>query len=73
MKDRLFMAQLCSYISPLSFNRGEGAFFRASDAINGAVHSEPPIHEERVFFSMVPCDESDLASMEERILATYSR
>jgi hypothetical protein len=71
MRQRSLIAQICSNIAPVSLRTGEGAFFIASNVKRAALHSEPPIHEDRLFFSIVPCDESDLASMKERILANY--
>lgn len=71
MKERSLTAQICSNVPPVSCKTGEGVFFIASDVKRAALHTEPPIHEDRLFFSIVPCDESDLLSMKKRILENY--
>jgi hypothetical protein len=40
--------------------KGEGAFFITGNMDRGAVHSEPPIHEERIIFSVIPANEEEL-------------
>jgi hypothetical protein len=71
MRNRSFMNEVCSSTPPVSCRTGEGVFFIASDVKAAALHTEPPIHENRLFFSIVPCDESDLPSMTRRILENY--
>ncbi len=41
-------------------NRGFGAFFIVGDEHASAIHSEPPIHTERLFFSVLPGDKAEI-------------
>ena len=71
MNQRVLISQICAHVPPTSCRTGEGAFFIASNVKKAALHSEPPTHEERLFFSIVPCEPSDLPSMKKRILENY--
>ncbi|MFZ4772822.1 MAG: hypothetical protein ACOYK9_02385 [Chlamydiia bacterium] len=71
MENRLFIAEVCSAYPQVYYSRGQGVFFLASDFKKGAIHTEPPTKENRLFFSIVPCDASDLNKIKKRILETY--
>ena len=72
--NRPFMKNFCreeKIVSPLL---GEGAVFVAGRYTQvTALHSEPPIHENRLFFSVVPCAESQLTELKTRVLAIYPK
>jgi hypothetical protein len=70
MINRKLMSEYCTD-EPVIFHRGVGAFFIAANHRLAAIHSEPPIHENRLVLSIVPCDEEDLPSIKKRVLGTY--
>lgn len=51
---------------------GEVAFFRLGDE-EGAVHSEPPCHEDRIFVNVVPGTEEELKELMDRWGLGYPR
>lgn len=51
---------------------GEVAFFRLGDE-EGAVHSEPPCHEDRIFVNVVPGSKDELSSLMARWGLSYPR
>ena len=71
MTDRLFTAQLCSGGPSYQSPKGEGVFFIAASAGRAALHTEPPIHEKRLFFSMVPYDPEKLESLTKSVMEHY--
>ena len=44
--------------------KGEGVFFIVSDAKFGAVHSEPKMNENRLFFSVLIGNESEIEELD---------
>ena len=54
MSDRKFTQELFRAEDVVSPPKGMGAFFIAGDANRAAFHSEPPIHESRLFFFWCP-------------------
>ncbi len=69
-RDRHYMKKFCKKEKTLSSKAGQGAVFIGGHGIS-ALHSEPPIHENRLFLSIVPCMESDLALLKSRVLSVY--
>lgn len=72
--NRQYMQNFCKQENIVSPNLGEGAVFRAGQyTALAALHSEPPIHENRLFFSVVPCTEMQLPALKTRIAAMYPK
>ena len=68
--DRKFMKSFCQPELTLILNRGDGMFFTAGG--RGALHSEPPTHENRLFFSLVPCSsEAELSQLRSKVTEYY--
>lgn len=51
----------------ISLPTGQGMIFKVGDAAFAALHSEPPIKEDRLFISIVPCDFKDIDGMRQRL------
>ena len=58
--DRIFLSELLDLKKAESPKLGEGVLFIVSDDQLGAVHSEPKIDENRLFFSILIGDESEI-------------
>lgn len=71
MGSRSFMSELCQPDKATSAVRGQGAYFTAGDYRIAAIHSEPPIHENRLFFSIVPCEEDELETLKGKVMTFY--
>lgn len=71
--EREFLSEVCPTIHAFSPLPGEGVFFIGSDWDRAAVHSEPPIHEMRLFFSVLPCDKNMLAELKKKIVKINER
>ena len=70
--NRQYMSNLCKQENVVSPNLGQGAIFRSGQYTKmAALHSEPPIHENRLFFSIVPCSQAQLPALKTRITALY--
>ena len=52
--NRAFLSNLLNAAQAESTPKGYGAFFLVGDDESAAIHSEPPIHEERLFISVLP-------------------
>jgi len=63
--DRLFLSELLDLNQAESPAKGQGVFFIVSDKEIGAVHSEPKIDENRLFFSILIGDESEINELYE--------
>jgi hypothetical protein len=61
------MASLCLEEQIFTPQRGQGALFIAASEKNGALHAEPPIHEPRLMLSFVPCFETEIPYLKQRI------
>jgi hypothetical protein len=59
--------KLCELLTdtPTTAGAGEGAFFRVSNINTGAVHSEPEMNSQRLFFSVLPGNRDEIASYKE--------
>jgi hypothetical protein len=66
MPDRMYMHTFCQSGPLLSAKRGEGCLFLGGTRLRAALHSEPPIHENRLFFSIVPCDQKQLIELQKK-------
>ncbi len=72
--NRQYMKNFCKEENIVSPNLGEGTIFRGGRYTSvAALHSEPPIHENRLFFSVVPCTEMQLPSLKTRVMAVYPK
>ncbi len=72
--NRHYMMNFCRNEKILSPKLGEGVIFRGGQyTAKTALHSEPPIHETRLFFSMVPCIEEQLPFLKARVIALYPK
>ncbi len=72
--NRLYMKNFCKQENIVSPKIGEGAVFIGGQyAAVTALHSEPPIHENRLFFSIVPCTEMQLNALKARVTAIYPK
>ena len=69
--DRELLSEIFSPSDAFSPATGEGIFFIGSDWDKSAIHSEPPIHDQRLFFSMIPCDREQLKELEAKIRKVY--
>ena len=74
LHNRPYMKNFCKKENIVSPNLGEGALFRAGRyTALAALHSEPPIHENRIFFSIVPCSEEQLPDLKTRVTGVYPK
>jgi len=74
LQNRHYMHRFCQEENIVSAKAGEGAIFLGGQGAGvSALHSAPPIHENRFFFSIVPCSESQLPSLQKRVLAVYPK
>lgn len=60
MINRKFTHELFRAEEIVSAPKGTGVFFIAGDNNRAAFHSEPPIHENRLFFFLVPCASEEI-------------
>lgn len=72
-RDRLYMQEYCQADKIIAPNRGEGAFFLGSQINWSALHSEPPLHEKRLFMSIVPCETQHIDDLKQRVLGVYPK
>lgn len=61
--DRKFLSEFLDLSSAESPQRGEGVIFIVADQERGAIHSEPKKHENRLFFSILPGDKSEIEEL----------
>lgn len=73
MLDRNYMKEFCSADQILMPKKGEGVVFLAGNKNESALHSEPPIHEKRLFFSITPCNEKQLAELQKKVQTVYPK
>ena len=73
MLDRKYMQEFCQADRVMSPKEGEGVVFLAGKKTESALHSEPPIHQNRLFFSITPCNEKQLAELKVKVLAVYPK
>lgn len=74
MRNRKYMKAFCLDENIIMPRLGEGAVF-IGGLNNGvaAMHSEPPIHENRLFFSVVPYTEKHRSEIKARVATAYSK
>ena len=63
MYDRTFLSQLLDLNKAESPKKGEGVFFIVANTKIGAIHSEPKIHENRLFFSILVGDKAEIEEL----------
>lgn len=71
--DRLLLKE---YTDPKKVVRscaGDGYFFLAGEFKKGAIHSEPPIDEQRIFLSFIPCEERELEELKKISYLVYPK
>lgn len=61
--DRLFLSELVNFSMVESPKRGEGVFFIVADDRLAAIHSEPQVHENRLFFSVLIGDKAEIEEL----------
>lgn len=61
--DRTLLSNLLDLSKAESPNRGEGVFFVVANDKVAAIHSEPKIHEHRLFFSILVGDKSEIEEL----------
>lgn len=61
--DQTFLSNLLDLSKAESPNRGEGVFFVVANDKVAAIHSEPKIHENRLFFSILVGDKSEIEEL----------
>lgn len=72
--NRQYMKNFCKREKIVSPHLGEGTVFRWGQYIElTALHSEPPIHENRLFLSIVPSTEMQLPMLKARVTAIYPK
>lgn len=64
--DRIFLSELLNVHAAESPKRGQGVLFIVADDNMGAVHSEPRMDENRLFFSVLVGDESEIHELYSR-------
>lgn len=65
-RDRMFLSNLLEKSSIEAPNLGQGAFFVVGDMDSAAVHSEPKIDGERLFFSVLPGSKDQIDDLNAR-------
>jgi hypothetical protein len=74
VRDRNYMKRFCLSENIVVPRRGEGAIFNPFyESRTAGLHSEPPIRENRLFFSIVPCMEKNFADLKKRVLFVYPK
>ncbi len=71
--DRNYMHTFCSTGSAIHSNINQGVVFLAGKKETAALHSEPPIQENRLFFSVVPCSKKQLEMLKNKIVKFYPK
>lgn len=61
------LAKMINILDTFSVNFGQGYAFLAGNAY-GAVHSPPPIHEERLFIAVFPGSKEEIKKLEKKML-----
>lgn len=61
--DRGFLARFLDPQKAIQARPGEGAFFVVADPLHSAVHSEPPLTEDRLFFSVLPGSNEEIQEL----------
>lgn len=75
-EQRANRAFLKEYVDPskiISPQKGEGYFFLAGNFSKGAIHSEPQVHEPRVFLSIIPCNKKELEELKKLSYPIYPK
>lgn len=67
--EREKIANLCNKNMIAHAQRGQGALFMMGGVCQAAMHSEPPIDGNRLFFSIVPCNNQQLIELKRRVQA----
>lgn len=73
MRNRKFMQEFCHADLVVSPKQGEGALFLGGRKNESALHTEPPIHQNRLFFSIIPCNEKQLIELKAKVIAIYPK
>jgi len=74
VRNRQYMKNVCKQENIVSPKIGEGALFISGQYTSvAALHSEPPIHENRLFLSIVPCSEKQIIALKSRVTALYPK
>ena len=71
-RNRHYMKEFCLEENTISPPLGQGAIFIGGPGF-AALHSEPPIHQSRLFLSVVPCKQAQLAELKARVISVYPR
>lgn len=72
--DRKYMKEFCQVENIVTARVGEGVVFIGGRGAGvAALHSEPPIHENRLFFSVIPCSNEQLPELKARVFAVYPK
>ena len=69
-KYRDYMAQFCKKDSIVQPQQGQGAFLIGGRIPQAALHSEPQMHEPRLFLSVVPCNANQLIELKKKVRLT---
>ena len=73
MRDRVFMHSFCQPELVVTPEREEGVFFMGGKKDFAALHSEPPVHEKRLFFSLIPCSEQQLIELKPKVMILFPK
>ncbi len=65
--NREYMQAFCKQDQMVSPQQGEGVFFIGGRTDQSALHSEPSIRENRLFFSIVPCNEKQIGELKKKV------
>ena len=68
-----FMHSFCQPELVVTPEREEGVFFMGGKKDFAALHSEPPVHEKRLFFSLIPCSEQQLIELKPKVMILFPK
>ncbi|MGI4851060.1 MAG: hypothetical protein ACRYGR_03895 [Janthinobacterium lividum] len=66
-EEKIFLSQMIQKSQIISLPSGQGMIFKVGNLTTAALHSEPPIKEDRLFLSIVPCGFKDISGMRQRL------
>ena len=71
--DRVYMQSYCQQENIVTCQKKQGAFFIGGNLAKAALHSEPAIKENRIFFCVIPCTQKQLGELKQKIVISYPK
>lgn len=68
--DRFYMHRVCTSDKIVEPKRGQGILFLSGQRMWAALHSEPKMDRKRLFFSVVPCTQEQVAELKTKVART---